>query len=88
MKPVQIEYTLDISALQEPIEVIISVNYFHEQKANRYCRDSDWDYHGYIEVDFDIIVDGKVSRELWDALTPREREDIEIAIHEEMSEEA
>lgn len=88
MKPVQIEYTLDITALEEPTEVIISVNYFHEQKANRYCRDSDWDYHGYIEVDFDIIVDGKVSRELWDALTPREREEIEIAIHEEMSEEA
>ena len=88
MKPVQIEYTLDISALEEPIEVIISVNYFHEQKANRHCRDSDWDYHGYIEVDFDIIVDGKASRELWNALTPREREEIEIAIHEEMSEEA
>jgi hypothetical protein len=88
MKPVQIEYTLDISALEEPIEVIISVNYFHEQKANRHCRDSDWDYHGYIEVDFDIIVDGKASRAHWDMLTPREREEIEIAIHEEMSEEA
>lgn len=88
MKPVQIEYTLDIAALEEPIEVILSVNYFHETKPNRSCRDSDYDYHGYIEVDFDIIVDGKVSRELWDALTSRELEEIEIAIHEEMTEEA
>ena len=88
MKPVQIEYTLDISALEEPIEVIISVNYFHEQKANRNCRDSDWDYQGFIEVDFDIIVDGNVSRAHWDMLTPKELEVIEIAIHEEMSEEA
>jgi len=88
MKPVQIEYTLDISALQEPIEVIISVNYFHETKPNRSCRDSDWDYYGCIEVDFDIIVDGKVSRAHWDMLTPKELEAIEIAIHEEMSEEA
>jgi hypothetical protein len=88
MKPVQIEYTLDILALEEPIEVILSVNYFHETKADRSCRDSDWDYHGYIEVDFDIIVDGKVSREMWNKLTSRELEEIEIAIHEEMSEKA
>jgi hypothetical protein len=88
MKPVQIEYTLDITALEEPIEVIISVNYFHEQKADRSCRDSDWDYQGFIEVDFDIIVDGVVSRAHWDMLTPKELEVIEIAIHEEMSEEA
>ena len=88
MKPVQIEYTLDIAALEEPIEVILSVTYFHESKPNRSCRDSDWDYHGYIEVDFDIIVDGKVSRAHWDMLTPKELEEIEIAIYEEMSEEA
>jgi hypothetical protein len=88
MKPVETEYTLDISALQEPIDVMLRVNYFHETKPNRSCRDSDWDYYGHIEVDFDIVVDGKVSRELWDKLTPKELEAIEIAITEEMSEEA
>jgi hypothetical protein len=87
MKPVQIEYTLDISALEEPIEVILSVNYFHETKANRSSWDSDWDYNGYYEVDYDIIVDGKVSRELWDKLTSAEDEDIKIKIYEEMTEE-
>ena len=87
MKPVQIEYTLDIAALEEPIDVILSVNYFHEQKPNRSCRDSDWDYHGYVEVDYDIIVDGKVSREMWDKLLRAEDEEIKIKIHEEMTEE-
>jgi len=88
MKPVQIEYTLDISKLEEPLDVILSVNYFHESKPNRSSRDSDWDYYGYVEIDYDIIVDGKVSRELWDMLTSREDEDIKIAIHEAMTEEA
>jgi len=87
MKPVQIEYTLDISALEEPIEVILSVNYFYETKANRRSWDSDWDYNGYCEVDYDIIVDGKVSNELWDKLLPAEDEDIKIKIYEEMTEE-
>jgi len=36
MKPVQIEYTLDISKLEEPLDVILSVNYFHESKPNRH----------------------------------------------------
>jgi hypothetical protein len=86
MKPVQIEYTLDISALEEPIEVILSVTYFHEQKADRSCRDSDWDYYGYVEIDYDIIVNGEVSRELWNKLLPAEDEEIKIKIHEEMTE--
>ncbi len=39
-------------------EYILTITYgvhFFEQPANPFCRDSDWDYHGYTECDAEVI---------------------------------
>jgi hypothetical protein len=89
MKPVQIEYTLDAAELEQPVEVLINVTYFHETPPNRRTWDSDVDYHGYYEITFNILhADGTPAPELDAIITKEEVQDIEQAVLNEMSEDA
>ena len=89
MKPVQIEYTLDAAQLEQPVDVILNVTYFHETKPNRSSWDSDMDYHGYCEVEFNVLhADGTPAPELDAMLSKAEIKYVEEKIIEEMSEEA
>jgi hypothetical protein len=89
MKPVQIEYTLDAAQLEQPVDVILNVTYFHETKPNRRSWDSDMDYYGYCEVEFNILnADGTPAPELDAMLSKAEIKYVEEKIIEEMSEEA
>lgn len=86
---IKIPYTLDITQLEEPLEVILNVTYFHNSKPTRSSRDSDMDYYGYYEVEFNILYkDGSPAPELDAMLTAAEEDDIKLAIYEEMCEEA
>jgi len=87
MKPVQIEYTLDAAQLQEPVDVLINVTYFHESPPNRNSWDSDVDYHGYCEITFNILhADGTPAPELDAILSKAEIQDIEELVQSEMTE--
>ena len=87
MKPVQIEYTLDAAQLEEPVEVLINVTYFHDSPPNRRSWDSDVDYHGYCEIVFNLLhADGTPAPELDAMLTKAEIKDIEQAVVNEMTE--
>lgn len=89
MKPVQIEYTLDAAQLEQPVDVILNVTYFHETRPNRRSWDSDLDYYGYCEVEFNILhADGTPAPELDAMLTKAEIAYIESEIIEELCEEA
>ena len=89
MKPVQIEYTLDAAQLEQPVDVLINVTYFHESPPNRRSWDSDMDYYGYHSIEFNILhADGTPAPELDAMITKAEIEDIEQAVLNEMSEEA
>jgi hypothetical protein len=87
MKPIQIEYTLDAAELPEPVEVIINVTYFHESPPNRHSWDSDVDYYGYYEIQFNLLhADGTPAPELDAIINAAEVKDIEEKILEEMAE--
>lgn len=87
MTPTKIDYLLDLPDFDEPMEVIINVTYFHETKPNRDSWDSDLDYNGYYETDFDILLaDGTPAPELYKKLSKNAKWDIEITIHEAMTE--
>lgn len=89
MKPYRIEYTLDAAELEEPVDVLLNVTYFHETKPNRSSWDSDMDYYGYCEVEFNILhADGTPAPELDAMLSKADIADIEETIIEEMAEEA
>jgi hypothetical protein len=87
MKPVQIEYTLDAAQLEQPVDVLINVTYFHESPPNRSSRDSDLDYHGCYSIQFNLLhADGTPAPELDAMINKAEVQDIEQAVLNEMTE--
>jgi hypothetical protein len=88
MVATQIEYTLDLAQLDDRVEVLLNVTDFHYHKPNRNSRDSDYDYHGWSEISYDILhLDGTPAPELEALLSKADKEDIEIKIIEEMGDD-
>ena len=69
----------------EDTKYIAGVTHYHYQKPDRYCKDSDVDYHGYTELEWELLnMDGTLAHEVESVLTERENDYIEEKIKEEM----
>ncbi len=88
MKDTQIGYCLELPSMDEPLDVLINVTYFHHSKGDKGSRDSDWDFHGYYEVEFNLLhEDGTPAPELDKLLTDVDTKHIEVTVFEYMSED-
>ena len=69
----------------EDTEYLVGVTYYHHQPPNRNSWDSDVDYYGYTELEWELLnMDGTMAHEVEALLTEREYDYIEEKVKEEM----
>lgn len=72
----------------EDTQYIAGVTYYHHQKPDRYCTDSDVDYHGYTELEWELLnMDGTKAYEVEALLSEREYDYIEEKIKDELGDD-
>lgn len=41
--------------IEDRYDLLVEVTHFLDVPGNPNCRDSDWDYHGYMEIEFTVV---------------------------------
>lgn len=74
-------YTIVITREFSDVEVEVKVTHFHVHQGNPSTWDSDWDYYGYTELEYDVI---SVTEYFEDEERVLSEDDILDAEHEEI----
>ena len=76
---------VELSWGDEDTQYLAGVTHYHDQKPDRYCKDSDVDYYGYIELEWELLnMDGTLAHKVESVLNERQKDYIEEKIKEEM----